>query len=120
MFLIPLEQRNTFRYHPLFREFLLNCLGNEQLNLLYRAGTITAKLGNIEKAIEVENTFIQRVLARLGQKGLELILSLAANPDSEVRRRIIIPLAEIGGVQARKAFRSLMEDPAPEVRELAG
>ena len=63
--------------------------------------------------------FVQRVLARLGQNALELLLETAADPDPETRLRTILPLAEIGGVQARKTIRVLLNDPAPEVRELA-
>ncbi len=67
----------------------------------------------------IETLFIQRVLVRLGSRGMELLLNLATAPDPEVRRRIIIPLAEIGGVKVGKIFQSLVDDPNQEVKEFA-
>jgi two-component SAPR family response regulator len=50
---------------------------------------------------------------------MELMLSLAAASEPDVRRRAVIPLAQTGGVKARKAFQHLIHDPDPEVRSLA-
>ncbi len=70
----------------------------------------------LEKGIEV--TFIQRLLVRLGRVTLDLLLGLTAHPDPEVRKRAVVPLAEIGGPQAKKVIRRLLEDPDKEMRAL--
>lgn len=67
----------------------------------------------------VETLFIQRVLVRLGMRAMDLMLSLAAAPEPQIRRRVVIPLAETGGVEARKAFQYLINDSDPEVKGLA-
>ncbi len=53
LFVVRLEgEPQTYRYHQLFREFLLDCLGSEALRMHRRAGEITAKLGDLDQAIE--------------------------------------------------------------------
>jgi ATP/maltotriose-dependent transcriptional regulator MalT len=74
------------------------------------------KIG-LEKGIET--LFVQRALVRSGMRAMALILSLATAPEAQVRRRVVIPLAETGGVEARKAFQQLINDSDPEVKRLA-
>ncbi|MBN2401171.1 MAG: hypothetical protein JXN64_02115 [Spirochaetes bacterium] len=68
----------------------------------------------------IATLFIQLILSRLGQEAIELIKEIASGPFPEARRSIILPLAEMGGFQAKKIIQSLMEDPAHGVKELAG
>jgi LuxR family maltose regulon positive regulatory protein len=70
----------------------------------------------LEQGIEV--TFIQKILTRVGESALELLLSLSSHPDPGVRSRVIFPLAEIGGDRAKNIFESLMSDCDMEVRQV--
>lgn len=67
----------------------------------------------------IEPTFIQRLLVRIGARSLDLLVGLTVHPDPEVRRRAVLPLAEIGGAQAKKAMRPLLDDQDEEVRQLS-
>lgn len=71
----------------------------------------------LEEGIEIQ--FVQRILVRLGKKTMAMLTSLAVSPEPEVRKRIIIPLTEIGGVEAGKVFQTLVDDPNLDVRKLA-
>ncbi|HBS59504.1 MAG TPA: hypothetical protein DEA44_09575 [Firmicutes bacterium] len=50
LFLIPLEDGQTYRYHQLFRDFLRNYSGTGRRTLLHRAGVLSAKAGKWENA----------------------------------------------------------------------
>ncbi len=69
--------------------------------------------------IGVEVVFIQRILVRMGERALPLLVDLAGQSGPEVRQRVIAPLAEIGGPGVRAQIVSLTEDPDGEVRLLA-
>jgi LuxR family maltose regulon positive regulatory protein len=71
----------------------------------------------LEKDIEV--TFIQRVLARLGDRSLPFLAALAVNPEPAIRLRTILPLTEIGTSRAKAIMKDLIHDPNPEVFEIA-
>jgi ATP-dependent transcriptional regulator len=52
-FLIPLAGKNdTYRYHQLVRDFLLERLGDERFELLEKAGEAALKNGEIGRAVE--------------------------------------------------------------------
>src|SRR5690554_2759906 len=55
----------------------------------------------------VEVSFVQRVFVQLGEKAVELLAELAAEPDVKVRKRVIPPLLEIGGEKAAGILNSL-------------
>lgn len=74
------------------------------------------KLGLVEG---IEVTFIQRILIRLGERALPLLLELADHQEAIVRLQAIAPLIEIGGTQAKNAVRSLLSDTDSEVRQAA-
>jgi ATP/maltotriose-dependent transcriptional regulator MalT len=48
--LSPLAGENTYRYHPLVRDFLLERLGDGRFELLSRAGKTALKTGEIDRA----------------------------------------------------------------------
>ncbi|HEX3048840.1 MAG TPA: BTAD domain-containing putative transcriptional regulator [Bacillota bacterium] len=53
LFMIPLTgESKTYRYHHLFREFLLDRLGSKQKPLLRRAGKIAWQKGDLDSAVE--------------------------------------------------------------------
>lgn len=53
LFLIPLTGQNrAYRYHQLFRDFLLEQLGEECISLRRRAGRIASELGDKDQAVE--------------------------------------------------------------------
>ena len=66
-----------------------------------------------------ETLFIQKILVRLGTQALDLISRLASSSKAQVRRRTIIPLAEIGGDRAEQLIRSLSKDPDADTSVLA-
>lgn len=52
-FLVPLaDTQGFYRYHPLFREYLLEQLGDAKFALLERAGDIACQVGEPEKSVE--------------------------------------------------------------------
>lgn len=67
----------------------------------------------------IEPSFVQRIMVRMGQRSMEILCCLAKHSDGEVRRRIIVPLAEIGGEEAAKILRMLVGDRDAEVRQTA-
>lgn len=67
----------------------------------------------------LEVTFIQRILIRLGERSCGLIGNLAVDADPGVRGRIVLPLTEIGGSQATLIMSDLLSDHDPDVRKLA-
>ncbi len=67
----------------------------------------------------VEVTFVQRVIVRLGERALSLLVELAGHVDPGVRRRMIAPLTEIGGPRARETIFRLTQDPDQEVARMA-
>jgi ATP/maltotriose-dependent transcriptional regulator MalT/two-component SAPR family response regulator len=69
--------------------------------------------------LDIEVSFIQEVLLRMGQPALDLLMDLAEHRDPETRRRVAPVLAEIGGAKARKVLQGLMEDKNPGVRDFA-
>jgi DNA-binding SARP family transcriptional activator len=69
--------------------------------------------------LEIEVSFIQKVLLKIGQPALELLLDLAKHRDPNIRRRVTPVLAEIGGAKAKKGLQMLMEDENPDVRDFA-
>ena len=69
----------------------------------------------LENNLEV--TFVQRILARLGERSLNILFDLASHPDRNVRLRTISPLAEIGGDRAQAALRKFKADPDLELRQ---
>ena len=71
----------------------------------------------IEAGIEIN--FINRVLTRLGETCKELLKNLASHSSPDVRRRVIIPIVEIMGEKAEPIIRRLIDDPHPQVAELA-
>jgi two-component SAPR family response regulator/Flp pilus assembly protein TadD len=52
LFVSPLADDDAFRYHQLFREFLLKRLGKKDKRFFYRAGTVMRDTGNLEKAVD--------------------------------------------------------------------
>lgn len=51
LFLVPLEgDKKAYRYHELFRRFLLNRLGPERKSLLVQAGVMARQAGELEEA----------------------------------------------------------------------
>ncbi|HEX3044423.1 MAG TPA: tetratricopeptide repeat protein [Bacillota bacterium] len=53
LFLIPLSgKKKSYRYHQLFREFLLDRLGERRSELRRRAGRLTQSTGKIDQAVE--------------------------------------------------------------------
>lgn len=53
LFLIPLAgSEKAYRYHQLFRDFLIERLGVQKNHLLRKAGAITLQNGNLDQAIE--------------------------------------------------------------------
>lgn len=67
----------------------------------------------------IEPSFIQRIMVRMGQRSMEILGCLAKHSNGEVRRRIIAPLAEIGGEEAAKILYMLGGDRDAEVRQTA-
>lgn len=92
-------------------------LNDVQIYLTHHATLYPVLKMGLEEGIEV--TFIHRILIRLGERTLPLLLELADHNKAEVRQRAIAPLIEIGGTQAKKAVRSLLSDTDPEVRQAA-
>lgn len=88
-----------------------------QMFLTFRRQLEPALRVGLELGIEV--SFIQKVLLRMGQPALDLLMDLAEHPDPETRRRVAPVLAEIGGAKARKVLQGLMEDNNPGVRDFA-
>ncbi|HEX3043410.1 MAG TPA: BTAD domain-containing putative transcriptional regulator [Bacillota bacterium] len=72
----------------------------------------------IENDIEV--SFLQRILVRLGKRALSLLNSLAGHPDPAVRRRVIAPLNDIGIEKTISILKTLGADTDSAVRQLAG
>ena len=76
LFLIPLSgQKKVYRYHQLFREFLLEQLGERKKTLLKRAGELAFSLGDLEVAVgylSVEGLEVDLipVLIKAGQQAL--------------------------------------------------
>lgn len=69
-FLIPLiGKSDTYRYHQLFRDFLLERLGEERPGLLEKVGEVTLKSGEIERAVECF------LAARLHERARETIIA---------------------------------------------
>ncbi len=53
LFLIPLAgPEKAYRYHQLFRDFLIERLGEKKEHLLHKAGEIALQSGNLDQAIE--------------------------------------------------------------------
>lgn len=53
LFLIPLSGKNkAYRYHQLFREFLIDRLGEKSKELRRRAGRMAREAGNLDQAVE--------------------------------------------------------------------
>ncbi len=71
----------------------------------------------LENNLEV--SFIQSVLLRLGPPAIELMIELIDHPDPEVRRQLIAPLAEIGGTKVNQTIQPLLNDRNIEVRTAA-
>lgn len=67
----------------------------------------------------IETSFVQRILVRLGTRALPLLEKLKIHSRPEVRSRIILPLAEIGGDKAFAIIGKLTMDSSDEVRNLA-
>ena len=88
-----------------------------QMFLTFRLQLEPALRLGLEFGTEV--SFIQKVLLRMGQPALELLLDLAEHDDPKVRFRVAPVLAEIGGAKAKKALQMLMKDENPEVRDFA-
>lgn len=47
-----ISKNEAYRYHRLFRDFLLGQLGNEKFKLLEKAGKIAYRIGELERAVE--------------------------------------------------------------------
>lgn len=45
-------KNETYRYHQLFRDFLLSQIGNGRFELLEKAGTVAYQIGEVERAVE--------------------------------------------------------------------
>ena len=71
----------------------------------------------LEQGIEI--TFIHQVIVRRGAQAIPFLNKLASHPAPEVRARIILPLAEIGGPKAYSLIIKLTKDKDSGVRELA-
>lgn len=53
LFIVPLRGKDdSYRYHPLFREFLLERLGAGRKEVLRKAGTAAEQTGEAERAVE--------------------------------------------------------------------
>ncbi len=68
---------------------------------------------------DVEVTYAQQILARLGKHAHKLLLTLAEHPNPAVRYRIIAPLAEIADAAALQAIDRLTRDKDSIVRQSA-
>lgn len=66
----------------------------------------------------IETIFVHRILTRLKERALPILLPLARHQDPQVRARIIPPLAEIGGLQAESVLAELIRDRDPEIKRL--
>ncbi len=69
----------------------------------------------MENGIEV--SFIQRILVRLRERGIKLLTELANHPDSQVRIRTILPLAQINTPVSQELLELLSNDQNSEVRK---
>lgn len=64
----------------------------------------------------IEASFVQRILVKMGQPGLKILLDFIEDPDPKVRLRIISPIVEIAGVKAKKYLTKLLDDDDQDVR----
>lgn len=68
---------------------------------------------------DVEVSFINRILSRIGPPAAKLLIDLAGHPDPEARKRIIAPLAELGEGPGKEVLLRLTQDDTDQVAELA-
>lgn len=71
----------------------------------------------MENGIEVR--FVQRILARMGERAMHLLTQLAKHNNPKVRLQVIAPLAEIRGSHADAIITYLSDDVNAEVRQSA-
>lgn len=64
----------------------------------------------------IEMPFVQRILVKLGQSGLKIIMDFLDDPDSKVRLSILSPMVEIAGSKAKKYLIKLLNDEDQDVR----
>ncbi|MDW7739095.1 MAG: BTAD domain-containing putative transcriptional regulator [Bacillota bacterium] len=111
------EQKEFEKYA---RKFL--SLG-AKLNFICNALQPTAKL--LEPILrfslenDIETTYTQQMLIRLGKLSLNLLYELSEHPNPAVRHRVIAPLTELSGEDALKIITILSRDNAPVVRQSA-
>lgn len=83
---------------------------HRHLNNIFIKMKVSNRMELVKKILEVKP---------LGKNDYPLMDVLIKHPDPEVRRRIIIPLAEIGDLKALNALGVLEKDPSAEVAQLA-
>lgn len=81
----------------------------EQLKPVLRLG--------LEKGSNV--TFVQHLMALLGERSLSILSILAVHKEPAVRLRTVIPLAEIGTLKTKALMKDLMNDGDHDVAETA-
>ncbi len=107
-------------FHKYARKFLhlgahLNYVGNA---ILATADMLEPTLYfSLESDVEV--TFAQRVLVRLGKRAHKLLLDLSGHPNPAVRQRVIAPLVEIADDTAVQTISRLSRDKTSAVRHSA-
>lgn len=67
----------------------------------------------------IEASFVQRILVKLGQPGLRILMDFMDDPDPKVRLSIIAPMVEIAGNKAKKYITKLLDDEDQDVRTSA-
>lgn len=67
----------------------------------------------------IEASFVQRILVKLGQPGLKILMDFLEDPDPKVRLRILSPMKEIAGLKAKKYIAKLLDDEDQDVRDAA-
>lgn len=84
-----------------------------------------APFNHLEPAIRlgikhnIEMPFIQRILVKLGQPGLRILMDFMDDPDPKVRLSILSPMVEIAGNKAKKYMTKLLDDEDQDVRTSA-
>jgi ATP/maltotriose-dependent transcriptional regulator MalT/two-component SAPR family response regulator len=111
--------------------------GNEDKFLMYakKALILSARIDYIQNFItcfdvffpilrvgmenNIELSFIQRIIVRMGGRARIILSPLLQHPDPEVRKRICAPLSEIKDEEARKGLQLLAQDQNSQVSKTA-
>lgn len=71
----------------------------------------------LENGIEIP--FVQRILVRLGERGVNLLSEMTSAPDPQVRTRTMLPLSQINTPAAQELLAQFHNDPEPEIGRAA-